>query len=174
MIIALHGQSSSGKTTIANALRHRLGNCLVRHCGELVKARANGLGVSLNDLPDEEHRTIDVDTCVWSEAQTGIAIVEGRYLHWVLTMTCADVQTIEIFCNEAVRVQRWTNRLMRELGSNALSDMDAADYNFTATMYHGFAPLVPRLRVDTTSATVDECVTQILNGLELKAPTCGT
>lgn len=174
MIIALYGQSSSGKTTIAKALRHRLGNGLVRHCGELVKARAKGLGVSLNDLPDEEHRAIDADTCKWSEAQTGIAIVEGRYLHCVLTRTCADVQIIEIVCSEAARVQRWANRMGRPLGSNEFSDMAAADRNFTATMYHGVAPLVPGLRMDTTSAAVDECVTQILNWLELKAPTCGT
>ncbi len=174
MIIALYGQSSSGKTTIAKALSNRLGNCLVRHCGELVRARANGLSVSLNDLSDEEHRSIDADTRAWSEVQTVIAIAEGRYLDHVLTGTCADVQIIEVVCSEAVRMQRWAGRMGRQLGSDELSDMDVADHNFTATMYKGFAPLVPRLTINTTSDTVDECVTRILNLLPLEAPTCGT
>lgn len=113
MIIALYGQSSSGKTTIASALRPHLRDCPARYCGEVVKARARDLLVPPNDLLEEEHRAIDAGTRAWSEAQLGLAIVEGRYLHCVLSRTCADVRLIEIVCDAAAREQRWAKRMGR-------------------------------------------------------------
>lgn len=172
MIIALYGQSSSGKSTLAEALRQRIGNSQVRHCGELVKARAMCLAVSINDLSEEYHRAIDSETRLWSETQPVLAIVEGRYLQYVLARTNADVRVIEVLCSQAERVQRWASRTGLPFGLDDLSDIDAACRNFTTTMYDSVAPLVPALRMDTTSAAVDECVTEILSRLEIKAPEC--
>lgn len=165
MIIALCGRSSSGKTTIADALRHHLGDYPTRHCGELVKARAQDLRRSRNGLPDEEHREIDSETRRWSETQIGLALVEGRYLHYVLSLTCADVRLIELVCDEAAREHRWSKRMGRALGSGELSAIDAADRDFAVKMYSGLTPLPAGLRVDTTLVDVNECVHQILTWL---------
>jgi cytidylate kinase len=165
MIVVLYGQSLSGKTTIANALRRHLEDCPARHCGEVVKARAKVLLVPFGDLPYEEHRAIDADTRVWIEAQPHTAIVEGRYLHYVLSRTRADIRVIEIVCDEAARAERWEKRMGRALRSDELNNMDTADREFAQNMYPEFPPLVPGLRVDTKSATVDECVQLIGNWL---------
>lgn len=166
MIIALYGRSSSGKTTIVNALKRHMGDCPTRHCGEVVKARAQEFHLLHNALSQDEHREIDARTRTWCEAQHGVAIVEGRYLHCVLSQTSADVRLIELVCSEAAREQRWTKRMGRPLESDELSVMDAADRGFAAKMYRELSPLVPALRVDTTLIGVNECVQQILAWLD--------
>jgi chloramphenicol 3-O-phosphotransferase len=161
MIIALYGKSSCGKTTIAKALRSHFSDCEIRHCGEIVKARALDLHVQLHDLEEAEHRAIDSETCSWCEGQTGNRIVEGRYLHNVLSGLHAEVRLIEIACSDDLREQRWAIRMKRGLGPSELCDMDASDFAFAAKMYCGQPRLEPELRIDTDSATVDECVKQI-------------
>lgn len=162
MIIALYGQSSSGKTTIANALRQSLDGCPTRHCGEVVKVRAKELSVSFSDLADTEHCAIDADTRVWAEEQPSIAIVEGRYLHHVLSRTLVDLRLVEVMCDRAMREQRWATRMKRALAVGELNDMDTADRDFVAKMYRDLLPLSPELVVDTTSTAVDDCARQIL------------
>lgn len=163
MIIGLYGQSSSGKTTLASALRRHIGDVKIRHCGEVVKARERELYRSRNGLPDEEHRRIDADTRTWSEVQLGLAIVEGRYLHYVLSRTSVDVRLIELVCNEAAREQRWGKRIGRALDSNELSVIDGADRAFAAKMYPELSPLEPGLRLDTAFVDVNESVQQLLD-----------
>lgn len=170
MIVALYGPSSSGKTTIAISLRQHLGDCPVRHCGEMVKARARGLSVSLNDLRDEEHRIIDADTRAWCEAQHSLAIVEGRYLHYVLSRTGADVRLIEVVCDRDERARRWAKRMGCAFDADELNAMDAAGWCFAAKMYTELSPLAPRLRVDSTFFDVYNCVQRILDWLNRPSP----
>ncbi|WP_208511108.1 phosphotransferase-like protein [Variovorax paradoxus] len=168
MIIALYGQSSSGKTTIANALRQILEACPTRHCGEVVKARAKDLGVSFSDLPDAEHRAIDADTRAWTEEQPNRAIVEGRYLHHVLSRTLVGLRLVEVVCDGAAREQRWAMRMKRALAVNELNNMDSADRDFVTKMYPGRSPLSPGLIVDTTSTAAENCAQQILEWVRQK------
>lgn len=165
MIIALFGKSSTGKTTIADVLRQRLGDCPVRHCGEVVKARAHDLHLSPGTLPNEDHREIDGETRRWSETQLGWAIVEGRYLQYVLSRARAELRLIEIVCENAAREHRWANRMGRSLGPEELALIDATDRDFVTKMHNVSPPLMPGLRVDTTSRDVKVCVQQILEWL---------
>lgn len=165
MILALYGHSSSGKTSIARALGRHFGNCPIRHCGEEVKARAKDLGVALDGFSDEEHCAIDLATVAWTEMQTDVAIVEGRYLHLVLNKTRAEVLLIELVCAHAEREQRWSKRMGRSLEKGELTKMDGVDLDFSANMYGQVSPRAPSLTIDTSSVPVDQCVRQILEWL---------
>lgn len=167
MIIALCGQSLSGKSTIGNALGARLGFPPIRSCGEVVKNRACELNLSLEGLPVHEHLEIDAETIRWSEKQSGLAIVEGRYLDYVLSRARADIQLIELVSDGMAREQRWARRIGRKLSSGERKVKDAADRDFVAMMYAESPPLVPTLQVDTTVADVAKCVSEILDWLIL-------
>lgn len=167
MIVALFGRSSSGKTTIAKALSPHLMNCSVRHCGELVKERARHLSVSLVDLPYDEHLKIDRETVAWTNTSSGNVIIEGRYLHWVLSRIQTDVCLVEVDCNEATRIERWAKRSNGSVGRSELVHLDAADQDFTVKMYGIVLPLQSGLKIDTTSLDVNECVQRILVWLNI-------
>lgn len=170
MIIALYGQSLSGKTTIGNALRARLGCSPIRNCGEIVKIRSRELQLSRQGLPVEEHLEIDAETIRWSETQSGLAIVEGRYLDYVLSRARADIQLIELVCDSTTRERRWAKRITRTVSLEALKAKDAADRDFVAMMYGESSPLVPRLQVNTTLADIGKCINEILDWLNRPNP----
>lgn len=170
MIIALYGKSLSGKTTIGDALGARLRYSPIRNCGEIVKTRTRELHLSRKGLPADEHLEIDSETIRWCETQSGLAIVEGRYLDYVLSRTHADIQLLELVCDGAAREHRWTKRIGRKLGLEELKVKDAADRDFVAMMYAESSPLVPRLQVDTTLADVGKCVNEILDWLNRPNP----
>ncbi|QBK03789.1 hypothetical protein DW355_02485 [Hylemonella gracilis] len=168
MIIALYGRSSSGKTTIAKALAPHLGNCQIRHCGEIVKERARQLSVSLGDLPYEEHLKIDAETVGVANTHSGKIIIEGRYLHWVLSQIQAGVRLVELDCSEAVRIERWAVRSKGGISRSGLAGMDAAEQDFTVKMFGRSVPLQSGLKIDTTSNEINACVQQILNWLSIR------
>lgn len=166
MIITLYGKSSSGKTTIATALKQRL-DCPTRNCGEIVKEKAKSLNVQLSELPEHVHHAIDSETFSWSEAQCGVAIVEGRYLHHVLSKSAVDVRFIEVICDDSVRETRWATRMRRPFSTEDLRSLDSSDRDFIANMYRGLSPRAPELKVNATVATVEGCVQEILVYLSL-------
>lgn len=166
MILALYGHSSSGKTSIAKALCRHFESCPIRHCGEEVKARARDLGVALEDFSNEEHFAIDLATLAWVDMQTELAVVEGRYLQFVLSKTRAEVLLIELVCAHAERELRWSKRMGRTLDKGELTNMDGVDLDFSANMYGQVSPQAPRLTIDTSSTPVDQCVSQILEWLQ--------
>lgn len=172
MIIALYGQSLSGKTTIGDVLRTRLGYSRIRNCGEIVKARARELHLSCEKLPVDEHLEIDEETIRWSETQSGLAIVEGRYLDYVLSRACADIQLIELVCDSSARERRWKKRNGQTLGLETLKVKDTSDRKFVAMMYAKSPPLSPSLKVDTSFADIGKCVNEILDWLTRTNPKC--
>lgn len=169
MIIALFGRSSSGKTTIAKALAPHLGNCPIRHCGELVKERARHLSISLGDLPYDEHLKIDAETVESANTHSDKLIVEGRYLHWVLSRVQGNVCLIELDCSDTMRVERWAKRSSGSIGQSELAHIDAEEHDFALKMYGDVAPLQSKLKIDTTSRGSVECVQQILDWLEISS-----
>lgn len=172
MIIALYGQSLSGKTTICDVLGTRLAYSRIRNCGEIAKARAHELHLSCERLPVDEHLKIDAGTIRWSETQSGLAIVEGRYLDYVLSRARADIQLIELVCDSTARERRWEKRIGQTLGLDALKVKDDSDRDFVAMMYADSSPLFPSLKVDTSFADVGECVNEILDWLNRTNPHC--
>jgi cytidylate kinase len=83
VVIGLVGKSGVGKTVVAEALARRLG-VAVRHCGEVVKRRADELKVAFHELPKKEHYRIDAETIELARNATGLVIMEGRFLDVVL------------------------------------------------------------------------------------------
>lgn len=106
--IAVTGESCTGKTTIARLLASHF-NCSVRHCGEIVKCRANELDVHFADLPEDEHRVIDDETKRIVEETERLIVVEGRYLLEILK-SVKDVVQIELHCFDRERHRRKSSR----------------------------------------------------------------
>jgi cytidylate kinase len=137
-----------------------------------VKERARHLSVLLGDLPKDEHLKIDAETVETANIHSGKVIIEGRYLHWVLSQVQANVCLIEIDCSDTMRVERWAERSKGSIGRSELAHMDAADQDFTSKMYGLVVPLQSELKIDTTARGSDECVQQILDWLENSNMNC--
>lgn len=127
--------------------------------------RARHLHVLPGKLPGEAHREIDAETSEWAETQLGLVVVEGRYLQYVMIRTRAQIRLVEIVCEDSERELRWAKQMGRPLGPDELPRLDATDRDFVSKMYNVTSPLMPGLRVDTTSSDVNECVQQILDWL---------
>src|SRR5258705_4185606 len=113
MIIGLFGLSSTGKTSIARRVMIET-NCALRSCGEIVKSRAEFVGVHPNELSDEEHRQIDEDTRKWAIASDP-CLVEGRYLDRVLAPIGPRVTLVRLVTTYADRRARRMQRDSRLL-----------------------------------------------------------
>ena len=133
-IVAIFGLPGVGKSTVADVLAIRTG-ANVRHCGDLVKARAKQLGVSLDSLPVEEHRAIDGETREVAIAAAEPLIIEGRFLDSVLH-DVSSVVHVNLTCSFDERVRRDEGRGgCRE----RLQEQDAWTEEFRTSMY-GVAP----------------------------------
>lgn len=159
MLIAIFGSSSTGKTTLARALADRTGRD-ARYCGDIVQAAANGLQLSLNALPAEEHARIDAETLAWS-ASHDVGIVEGRFLDQVLSPLAKMICLMEIRADAAVRAERWTNRLGRAQDANDIAHFDQNDEAFRVRNYGLRARLTPNVILETSTLSVDECLERL-------------
>ncbi len=107
LVIGLYGESCAGKTSVAKRVARRL-KIKIRHCGEIVKARAKQLGVEVEDLPKEEHRRIDQETRKLVKSADRL-IIEGRFLNQVLK-GLPNVILIKLTCDRTERLRREAER----------------------------------------------------------------
>jgi len=122
-VFALFGKTCVGKSEIANELAQEL-NVPVRHCGELVKDRADQLGVSKSNLPKAEHLAIDDETRSLVAGCVGQLVVEGNFLDVVLR-EFQDVILVHLMCDDDERARRFAARSPNL--SDALALRDEAD-----------------------------------------------
>lgn len=104
LVIAISGPSAVGKSTVGRLVAKALGAEL-RSCGELVKTRAECLGVSLDDLASEEHQRIDEETIELAQSAQVPIVIEGRYLEKVLH-DVRDIFHVCLRCDDQKRAQR--------------------------------------------------------------------
>ncbi len=122
-VIAIFGPSAVGKSTVARELAELI-HADVRHCGDMIRARASSLGVSPDMLSKEDHHVIDEETRRIARSSQGPLIAEGRFLRYVLTGV-PKVVFVELTCAEEERRRRHS---FRESAPRAglLEDQDAA------------------------------------------------
>ncbi|MGH9894300.1 MAG: AAA family ATPase [bacterium] len=156
MIIAIYGPSCTGKTTITGALRDAFGLPL-RSCGEEVRRRAEVVGLSWDELPDDQHRAIDTETLLWV-ASNRPCLVEGRFLDRVLGPLGHDVTFVRLEASAEERLQRWTVRAGRSLSLEELREADALNLAFRARIYMAVESAVPSLILSTSELSVEACV----------------
>jgi cytidylate kinase len=159
MIVALYGPSSTGKTTIARGVRSET-NISLRSCGEIVKSRADLLGMPVSDLPDDEHRSIDHETRAWAAANKP-CLVEGRYLDYVLGPLGAQVTLIRL---DATALERKTRRVISRDRPLTIpgDDPDLLDSIFCTRMYAAGKQLAPQLILNSSEMSVEACVQRVV------------
>jgi len=163
MIVAIFGQSCTGKTSLANALAPVLGY-RVRHCGDAVREVAKSLRLTYEALSDDHHRTIDDATRAWSQDYLP-CIVEGRFLDRVLAAS-ASVLLVHLVASEEVRLGRWRSRTSQPLSREWLNANDARELAFRVRLYGADGSLIPSLKLDTSECTVPYCTAKVTALLE--------
>jgi cytidylate kinase len=163
MIIGLFGASTTGKTSIAKRVMVET-SCALRCCGEVVKSRAAVLGTRLSELAAEEHQRIDDDTRKWAIANIP-CLVEGRYLDRVLAPIGKHVLLVRLVATSA---DRRTRRLKRDVRPLTLTedDLDLADSTFCTRMYSPGDQLVPKLVLNSSELSVEECVQRVITVMQ--------
>lgn len=104
LTIALWGESGSGKSSVSKRLANYFGGkVMLRHCGELLKGRAIELGCTPDEIAvnKEENKRLDTETREFASQNTGIAIVEGRFLNTVLS-GMSNVLFVQLKCSEEI------------------------------------------------------------------------
>jgi cytidylate kinase len=157
-VFALFGKSCVGKSEIAKKLAQEL-NVPVRHCGELVKDRAEQLGVSKSDLPNAEHVAIDEETRRLAADCDGQLVVEGNFLDVVLR-EFQNVILVHLMCDDDERARRFASRTPN-LG-DALALRDEADEVLRREFYADSEESCDcALHIDTTRLTADAAALMI-------------
>lgn len=160
MNVVIFGRSCTGKTSIARRLAE-LCKLPARYCGDTVRAAAALASVPVDDLPLAEHRRIDDETRSWV-AQSGSAIVEGRYLQFVLASCARDSLIVETRCADTIRAVRWSERGGATVDVDALRSMDDAEDRFVAAFYGSGLRISPHLVIDTTHLSETESASMIV------------
>lgn len=164
MVIALFGQTCVGKTTIGTALSAATRSTL-RSCGEVVRSEAQRLGVRVDGLADAVHHAIDATTRDWLVTQSS-AIVEGRYLNYVLAACEVRLRLIHLTASDGVRQQRGQLRFGPWFRLEDLKSIDEADATFVDRIYTSHNQRPPDCVLDTSTASVEECVQEIQRRME--------
>lgn len=163
MAICIYGPSLVGKTTLARRLASTL-NRPLRSCGDEVRRRASEVGVVVAELGDEEHCSIDAATRAWA-ADNALCVLEGRFLDFVFAgWTVRPVFHILLAASPEVRYERARVRakvLGVPMQQDAVSFSDQLDQLFKERMFAATIANVPNLSVDTSSASIEDCVTCI-------------
>jgi cytidylate kinase len=168
MIIALIGGTCVGKTSIMRKLKLMF-NCNVRSCGERVLEVSKETGISLDKLSDETHREIDLETVQYCKNATGLTIVDGRYLHYVLASDSNGIFFVQLTATAETRAIRCLARSRPDAGSSmdSVSNSDARDQEFCGRLYTGISAASPNFVLDTDSLSIDQCGLEIKRQLEL-------
>jgi cytidylate kinase len=161
--IALFGKSCVGKSTVATALGKRL-SMEVRHCGELIKARAQELDIEVQSLPLQEHHLIDNKTKELAENVDRDTVIDGRFLNYVLTGVPSLV-LIELACEQSERDKRFVKRYGDSI-SYQLADRDFSDSQLQGALYDSINAAEPAALIDTTNISVHNVVERIARFLQ--------
>jgi len=161
MIICIFGPSLSGKTTIAAQISRAAG-LPVRHCGEAVRGYAHGCGISVDKLSAIDHKAIDEETLAWARKHE-TCIVEGRFLDHVFAGVDANVFLVRLMATVEERARRLGGAGSCEAALNDVETRDRADQAHRSEQFATRQALAARLQLDTSVATVDECVREIVS-----------
>jgi cytidylate kinase len=115
LVVAIYGESCSGKTTVSEIVKTYLTDAKIRHCGEALKARAQILGLSVKSISanKEENTILDQETRTLASLNRGTLIIEGRYLDEVLH-DILGVLFIRLDCSLAEAAKRKASRASLE------------------------------------------------------------
>lgn len=155
-VVALHGLPGVGKSAVATELGALL-DAHVRHCGDLVKAKAQALEINLDVLGAAEHKEIDRETQRMVQEVSSPLIIEGRFLPEVL----ADIRgvcLVELTCSQAERERRHAKR-----SESSLALQDVMTLQLRGHLYGAFpASLKPNISIDTENLSEREVAEQIV------------
>jgi cytidylate kinase len=158
-ILAIYGQSCVGKTSVTNELG-RILDLPVRHCGEIIKRRAQELGINPSELSPLDHQAIDKETRAMAIIAQTTTIIEGGFLDIVLA-GLDNVHFIHLICDQRVRESRYLRR-DGDADISGLEIRDAADAAHRAFLSEPSVEAKERI-IDTSTITVDQVVTRILD-----------
>jgi cytidylate kinase len=155
MVIAIYGESATGKTTVARILGIEL-NCSVRHCGNLVRALAKARGCSPYDLSPDEHLRLDNETRDLAERCEGLTVVEGRFLDVILSNT-KNCVLIHLTCSPERRKVRNKSRHVKE----SIESRDQEDSDLRTKLYSRLPTRRPDIEINTDLETPETTVAVI-------------
>jgi cytidylate kinase len=162
LTIALWGESGSGKSSVSNRLANYFGgNVILRHCGELLKGRATELGCTPDEIAvnKEENERLDTETRQFASKNTGIAIVEGRFLNTVLS-GMSNVLFVKMECSEEVlafrKQQRSESSSISESMIEQTPDCTIILSNSKDICGHGM-----QIQIDTNALSIDAVAERI-------------
>lgn len=161
IVLAIYGKSCTGKSAVAPILaeRHSL---QVRLCGDLVRRAAADLEVDIDELTDERHQEIDLQTVDWVRNAKAWSLVEGRFLNQVLVPVASAVRLVHFEASLQARAARWQEKTSRSHAVADVERLDAADDAFRERMYKEFGVLAPCVTIDTTHSTPEECANCVM------------
>ena len=157
MIVAIFGQSCTGKTVVSKQLASRL-RVPIRNCGEIVKQRARELKCMPGELSKAVHESIDSETRRIACSSREV-VMEGCFLPNVLG-AIEGVLWVELVCEDEERRRRWFRRTdSRKEVHDHLSERDTSDSDLLGELFTD--PLEPgsdKLVVETTNLSIDRVV----------------
>lgn len=160
-VIAICGPTCVGKTTVASRIASAM-RWTHRDCGREVVVASRARGVRVAELEQAEHERIDGATRVFAARCQGGAVIEGRYLHYVLAEV-SGIVLVELTCCRSIRVDRCRERTKRCDAGLLVDENDRGDMQFCSEVYR-VGPRQPDYIVDTTALTVREVAAAVLRG----------
>ena len=147
--IAVFGATCVGKSTVADELASLLG-WEVRHCGEILKEKADLAGTPVANLSLQDHKEVDGETLDLATRRTKL-VMEGGFLDAVLIGRLEKTIFIRLSCAEKERQRRFESK--HPAGTNTLQERDEQDAALRKRLY-GDNPITDHAIIDIeTSAT---------------------
>lgn len=168
MIIVLIGGTCVGKTSVMRKLAELL-SCSSRSCGGRALQVATDLGISLGELSSDSHRAIDSETLTYCEETEKPLVVDGRFLHFVLSGQNNDIKIVELKASPTERARRSASRLRNsaDTDENTIQKSDQTDQIFCERMYPNQIALRADVVIDTTNLGIEEVASEIISILNL-------
>lgn len=162
MIIALFGNSATGKTTLAKMIANQLGTEM-RNCGDAIRIAAAAANTTIDTLSADIHRLVDQDTVDWCDRHgPELGVIDGRFLDLILGER-NDVALVNIRASPAVRASRLEQARCHTFDESDVLRIDEQDGRFRADMYQDKLAGRPRIIIDTSRRDKNECVGELLS-----------
>ena len=161
--IAIFGPACTGKSTVADEMGKIL-DCQVRHCGEIIKAKARASGITPRDLSDQDHHKIDLETVKFTEMRELRRIVEGGFLDLVLR-NVTNAIFIRLKCDETERRNRYQAKGV--VIPSTLEERDNQDAALKSRLYPGILPITDRIiEITTTDKSPQDTAVEIVDAIK--------